>query len=383
MRLALFGPAPPLRGGIVAAQANLYRTLAARGHTLHWTSFRRQYPSLIFPGSSQEGPTAPWLQCPSERLFVPWEPWSWSRSARDLVDFQPDGVVARWWIPFFAFGFREVMRRVRRRTKVVWVLDNVVPHENYPLGMWMTRQALKQGHAFLAQSEQVRRDLLALLPQVDPDLVRLAPHPVYDYGDPDRARPTPAAAREALDLPPGARVLLFFGFIKPYKGLKHLIDAAPRLRERYGPDGVRVLVVGDVYGDRRPYLEQIEQGGAADIIRFHADYVPDEEVERWFVASDLVVLPYVSATQSGIVQIAWNYDKPVVTTRVGGLPEVVRDGETGFLVPPGDADALADARIRFFDENHGPAMARAVATEKVGYSWENQARVIEDLVAGR
>ena len=106
MRLALFGPAPPLRGGIVAAQANLYRTLQARGHDLHWTSFRRQYPGFLFPGSAQEGPTAPWLQRPSRPVFVPWEPWTWRAAARDLLAFAPDGVVARWWIPFFAPGFR-------------------------------------------------------------------------------------------------------------------------------------------------------------------------------------------------------------------------------------------------------------------------------------
>ncbi|MBD3222418.1 glycosyltransferase [bacterium] len=382
MRLALFGPAPPLRGGIVAAQANLHRVLRARGHTMHWTGFRRQYPRLLFPGTAQEGPTAPWLQCPSHRVFVPWDPWSWRRSAADLRSFEPDGVIARWWMPFFAVGFREVLRRVRRHTRVVWLLDNVVPHETYPLGMWLTRQALRQGHAFIAQSEQVRRDLQDLLPEVDDAAIRLAPHPVYDYGDPSRPRPDREQARRALGLPPDARVLLYFGFIKPYKGLVHLIDAVPRLRERYGRDGVRVLMVGDVYGDRSLYDQRIAASGAADVIRFHPEYVADQEVETWFMASDLVVLPYVSATQSGIVQIAWNYDRPVVTTAVGGLPEVVRDGETGFLVPPGDAEALARACERFFDEGHGPAMAAAVRRVKQAYSWENQAVAVEELVAG-
>jgi glycosyltransferase involved in cell wall biosynthesis len=382
MRLALFGPAPPLRGGIVAAQANLYRTLAARGHTLHWTGFRRQYPGLIFPGSAQEGPTAPWLQCPSRRVFVPWQPWTWRAAAHDLLAHRPQAVIARWWIPFFAPGFWAVLRQVRRQARVIWVLDNVVPHESYPFSRALTRLALAQGHAYVAQSGQVRRDLRELLPRVPDAAVRLAPHPVYDYGAPDRPRPAVAEARRQLDLPQDARVLLFFGFIKPYKGLLHLIDAAPQLRERYGPGGVRIVIVGDVYGDRRPYDDRISASGAADIIRFEPRYVADEEVEPWFVAADLVVLPYVSATQSGIVQIAWNYDRPVVTTAVGGLPEVVRDGETGFLVPPGDAAALARACIRFFDEQHGPAMTRAVAAAKQAYSWENQAAAIEELARG-
>jgi glycosyltransferase involved in cell wall biosynthesis len=380
MRLALFGPSPPLRGGIVAAQANLFRALSARGHTLHWTGFRRQYPDFLFPGTAQEGPTAPWLQCPSERVFVPWDPLSWRRSANDLLAFAPDGVIARWWIPFFALGFRDVMRRVRHKTRVIWLLDNVVPHESYPLGMWLTRQALRQGHGFIVQSEQVERDLRGLLPEVGDQAIRFAPHPVYDYSDPSRPRPDRQQARRALDLPDHARVLLYFGFIKPYKGLVHLIDAVPRLRERYGPDGVRVLMVGDVYGDRAVYDQRIAASGAADVIRFHPEYVADQEVETWFMASDLVVLPYVSATQSGIVQIAWNYDLPVVTTRVGGLPEVVGDGETGFLVPPGDAAALAEACIRFFDEDHAGPMAAAVQRAKVAYSWENQVAAVEELV---
>jgi len=381
MRLALFGPAPPLRGGIVAAQANLYRTLAARGHQMHWTGFRRQYPGFLFPGSSQEGPTASWLDCPSNRVFVPWDPWSWRRSAQDLLSMQPDGVIARWWMPFFAVGFREVLRRVRRTTRVLWLLDNVVPHETYPLGMWLTAQALRQGHGFVAQSEQVRRDLHALIPGIPADRIRLAPHPVYDYGDPDRPRPTRREARRALGLPEDARVLLYFGFIKPYKGLMHFIDAVPRLRDHWGPDRLRVLMVGDVYGDRSAYDQRIAASGASDVIRFHAEYVADQAVESWFMASDLVVLPYVSATQSGIVQIAWNYDLPVVTTAVGGLPEVVRDGETGFLVPPADPEALARACIRFFDEDRAEAMAAAVHRTKVSYSWENQARVIEELLS--
>ena len=380
MRLALFGPSPPLRGGIVAAQANLHRTLAARGHALHWTGFRRQYPDFLFPGSSQQGAVASWLNCESERIFVPWEPWTWRRTADSLLAFRPDAVLARWWIPFFALGFRSVMRRVRRHARVIWVLDNVVPHERYPLGMWLTRQALAQGHGYLVQSEQVRRDLLALLPRLDPARIRLAHHPVYDYGVPERPRPTREQARRQLDLPAEARVLLFFGFIKPYKGLVHLIDAAPRLRERFGPDGVRVLMVGDVYGDPAVYRERIAASGAADIIRLHDRYVADEEVEPWFVASDLVVLPYESATQSGIALLAWNYDKPVVTTAVGGLPELIRDGETGFLVPPGDSEALAAACIRFFEEDRAAAMGRAVAQAKRPYTWEAQAEAIEDLV---
>ncbi len=384
MRLALLGPAPPFRGGIVTYFAMLARVLAQRGHELLWASFRRQYPRFLFPGTEQEGETAPWLRHANTPRFVPWSPWSWWRTYRDLRAFGPDAVVIKYWIPFFAPGFFGVawLLRRRTRTRIVYILDNVIPHEKYPLSAFLTRLALRQGHAWIAQSEQVRRDFFTVLPAADPGAVVLAPHPVYDFGAPGRRRPDRAAARAQLGLPAAARLVLFFGFIKPYKGVAHLIEATPRLRERYG-EALQVLVVGDIYGERQSYHDLVERLGVRDVLRLVEGFVPDEAVEAYFCAADLVVLPYVSATQSGIVQIAYNYDKPVVTTRVGGLPEVVIEGETGFLVPPADPAALAGAIIRFFDEEWSGRLAAGVAREKAKYSWERMAQTIEVLAAGQ
>lgn len=383
MKLAFLGPAPPLRGGIVTYYSLLARALEARGHSVFWASFRRQYPGFLFPGSAQEGATAGWLDHPNRPRFVPWSPPSWWRTYRDLATEAPRAVVIKYWLPFFAPGFWAVAWLLRRRTgiRVVYLLDNVIAHEKYPLAGFLTRGALRQGHGFIAQSAQVRRDLEQVLPGIDPRRVVEAPHPTYDFGAPGRPRPTREQARRELGLPLGARVVLFFGFIKAYKGVMHLVDAAPLLKARYG-DGVRVLVVGDVYGDRQPYVDRIEASGAADVLRLVDGFVPDEQVESYFVACDLVVLPYVSATQSGIVQIAYNYDRPVVTTDVGGLPEVVQDGRTGFLVPPADAPALAAAIARFFDEDLAAAFGEAVAQEKRKYSWDRMVDAIEEL-AGR
>lgn len=382
MKLAFLGPAPPLRGGIVTYYGLLAKALGLRGHEVFWASFRRQYPRFLFPGSAQEGQAAAWLDHPNQPRFVPWSPLSWRRTARDLERAAPRAVVIKYWIPFFAPGFWAVTWLLRRRTgiRVIYLLDNVVPHEKYPLGRFLTRGALGQGHAYIAQSAQVARDLRAVLPRLGDRPVVEVPHPVYDFGVPGRPRPTRAEARARLDLPPAARLVLFFGFIKPYKGVAHLIDAAPRLRARYG-DQVRVLVVGDIYGEKQTYLDRIEASGAGDVIRLVDGFVPDEMVESYFVAADLVVLPYVSATQSGIVQIAYNYDRPVVTTDVGGLPEVVQDGRTGFLVPPGDAPALAEAITRFFDEDRAAEFGAAVAVEKQKYSWERMALAIEELAS--
>lgn len=380
MKLGFLGPAPPFRGGIVTYYGMLGRQLKERGHELFWASFRKQYPKFLFPGTEQEGETAAWLDLPNSPRFVPWSPWSWWRTYRDLKREAPQAVVIKYWIPFFAPGFFAVTWLLRRRTsiRVVYLLDNVIPHEKYPLGTFLTRLALRQGHGYIAQSDQVRRDLFTVLPQTDPAAVVTSPHPVYDFGEPGRPRKSQAEARSALGLPAQAKLALFFGFIKPYKGVLHLIDAAGPLQTEFGDD-LQVLIVGDVYGDKQPYLDRIAASGGQDIIRLVDGFVPDATVEDYFLAADVAVLPYVSATQSGIVQIAYNYDLPVVTTDVGGLPEVVRDGETGFIVPPEDGPALAVAISRFFQEDRAEAFAAAVCSEKEKYSWDRMAEAVESL----
>ncbi len=384
MKRAFLGPAPPFRGGIVTYFAMLARILKNRGHEVFWASFRKQYPRFLFPGSEQEGATAPWLDHPNSPRFVPWSPVSWWRTSSDLKQQAPAAVIIKFWIPFFAPGFFGVTWLLRRRTdvRIVYLLDNVIPHEKYPFGRFLTRLALRQGHGFIAQSDQVRQDLFTVLSDTDPATVITTPHPVYDFGKPGRPRKTPAEARDTLGLSVDARLVLFFGFIKPYKGVVHLIDAAADLKARYG-DGIRVLIVGDIYGDKKSYLDRIAASGAEDIIQLVDGFVPDEVVEDYFLAADLAVLPYVSATQSGIVQIAYNYNLPVVTTNVGGLPEVVRDGKTGFIVPPADPSALAEATIRFFDEDWARDFSAGVAAEKEKYSWDRMAEAVERLASKR
>ena len=384
MKISFLGPAPPFRGGIVTYIAMLARVLKERGHEVFWSSFARQYPRLLFPGTEQEGETAPWLQHENLRRFVPWSPWSWWRTTSDLKREAPAAVVIKYWIPFFAPGLFAVTWLLRRRTdiRIIYLLDNVIPHEKYPLGLFLTRLALGQGHAFIAQSDQVRRDLFQVLPATDPDCVVTTPHPVYDFGQPGRPRKSRTEARRALGLPETGKLALFFGFIKPYKGVLHLIDAAADLQSEFG-DELRVLIVGDIYGDRQEYLDRIAASSGRDIIQLVDGFVPDDTVEDYFLAADLAVLPYVSATQSGIVQIAYNYDLPVVTTAVGGLPEVVHEGRTGFLVPPADPAALAAAVTRFFREDVAEQFAAEVAVEKRKYSWDRLAEVVEALATGK
>lgn len=386
MKLALLGPAHPLRGGIAYYLALLYRELGKAGHQVTFFGFRKQYPEGIpdlplirrfrFPGSDQRDTGTASIEVPNRALFVPWNPWSWWRTARAVGRSGARILVLKWWVPFFGPGFFSVAWLVRRlyRMRVIAILDNVVPHERWPFGRLITRIGLAQMDGYIAQSRSVRSDLFAFLPRTDPGRVRLAPHPTYEFTtEPPPDRET---ARRELGIAE-SRVLLFFGFIKAYKGLMVLLDAMPRIRTLLGDDDFRLLVVGDFYEDATPYRQRIADLGIEDRLTLVEGYLPNQEVPRYFTASDLVVLPYLSATQSGIIQIAYRYDRPVVTTPVGGLPESLEDGREGYMVPPGDPEALARAVVRFFGEADREAMARAIAARREETSW---ARLIEAIV---
>jgi glycosyltransferase involved in cell wall biosynthesis len=390
VKLALLGPAHPLRGGIAYYLAILHRELERAGHEMTFVGFRKQYPERVpnlpgirklrFPGSDQRESGGESIPVPAVPLFVPWNPWSWYRTARAVQKSGARAVVLKWWVPFFGPGYLGVTWLVHAlaRVRVIAILDNVVPHEGWPLGRLITRLGLGAMDGFIAQSKAVESELLSLLPRTPTERIRLVPHPTYDFTA--AAPPDAATARRELGIAE-SRVILFFGFIKAYKGLGVLLDAAPQLRSLLGED-FRLLVVGDFYEDEAPYRQQIEKLGIADRLTLVSGYVSNEEVPRYFTAADLVVLPYLSATQSGIVQVAYRYDRPVVTTRVGGLPEFVTEGETGYLVPPGDAVALADAVARFYREADRAAMARAIAARRAETSWSALVDAIVELAAG-
>ncbi len=390
MKIALLGPAHPLRGGIAYYLALLHRELERAGHEVSFIGFRKQYPERVpdwpvvrklrFPASDQREAGTATIPVPNEPLFVPWNPWSWWRTARAVKQSGARALVLKWWVPFFGPGYFAVTWLLRRLfgVRVIAILDNVIPHEKWPLGRFITRLGLGEMDAYIAQSKAVEAELFTLLPRTAPDRVRLVPHPTYDF----TAEPPPdqETARGELGIKE-SRVILFFGFIKAYKGLMVLLEAVPRLRALLGED-FRVLVVGDFYEDQAPYRERIAELGIADRVTIVAGYTPNEDVPRTFIAADVVVLPYLSATQSGIVQIAYRYDRPVVTTNVGGLPEFVDDGRTGYLVPPGDPAALAAAIDRFFREADRKAMAQAIAARRAETSWARLVDAVLELAGG-
>ncbi|MBD3348003.1 MAG: glycosyltransferase [Candidatus Eisenbacteria bacterium] len=356
-RIAIVGPSYPLRGGNALFVAHLYESLSV-DHDAYVVSFRRLYPSLLFPGKTQMNLSrAPVKSTPSRQIIDSINPVTWIRAVRWITKprRRPDLVLFVWWNPFFGVCYGTMARLLRRRygIPVAFVCENVVSHENRWIDRFLTRFALSAADYFLVLSGIVARRIESLYPTRP---LRQAALPIYDCYRADGYDREEVRSELGLERP----TILFFGYVRKYKGLANLIRALPAvLRET----DVDLLIVGEFYDDRAAYDRLIEQLGVGHRVRIVARHVPDEDVGRYFSAADVVVLPYVSATQSGITQIAYAFGVPVISTNVGGLPEVVEDGVTGYIVEPEDEGALADAIVRYFAEGESEALGENVRAE--------------------
>ena len=389
MHLAVVGPAPPYRGGIAHFTEMTMQALAARGHRVAGVSFRRQYPALLFPGRSQMEPDADAANPASAadpagaeagppRLLDPLSPLAWWRTARHLQRLGPDAVVFQYWMPFFAPAFGVVARALRRGAGVpsLAVVHNALPHERHLGDAALSRFFLRACAGHVVLSDAVAADLATLCAPGTP--VRRIEHPVYArFG----AAPPRAEARAALGLPPDAPVVLFFGFVRAYKGLDVLLEALPRVAEAV-PD-VHLVVAGEAYDDPARYRALLARHGLGARVTWHERYIASDAVPRYFAAADVVAQPYVRATQSGVAQVAVHFETPMVLTDVGGLAEVVPHEEAGLVVPPRDPQALAAALTRFFVEGLAGRLAEGVRRQKQRFAPARLAEAIEALAATR
>ena len=357
MRIAVVGPLHPWRGGIAQYLGLLGEALGARAE-VRGVTFTRQYPGFLFPGESQIDEAAPRPSFPVEYLLDSIGPWSWPRAGAHLERFAPGLVILKWWIPFFAPAFGFTVGPLRRRgTRVVLVCDNLVPHERRPGDRELTRFMLRRSDGYLVMSESVERDLDTLKPGAPR---RRVAHPFYAQFD--RGRYTRETARAHLGL--AGEVAVFFGYVRRYKGLDVLLRAWPRVRERRP---ATLVVGGEFYEDAAPYRALATAAG--DSVRLLDHYLPDDEVEALFKAADVVVLPYRSATQSGVTHVAYALGVPVITSDVGGLSETVRPGVTGMVVPPEDEVALANAIVEYFERRMAPVLRAGVEALRASHSW--------------
>lgn len=371
MRFAFVGTAYPMRGGIAQFNALLTRELR-RSHTVDFYSFTRQYPSIFFPGKTQMESGADPAPVDARAMVDSIGPWSWIRAAREIARPRPDALLFKYWIPFFAPCFGTIARRAKAACgcKVILICDNVIPHEKRLFDAALTEYMLSSADAFIVMTKSVLDDLRRFRPDAPAELVR---HPLYThFGEPMPKE----EARRRLGWAPDERVLLFFGYIRRYKGLDLLLEAMPEIHRE---TGARLVVLGEFYEDRAPYDSLIERLGIGGIVTMRGDYAPSEEVALHFNASDLTVLPYRSATQSGIVQVAYQVERPVLCTRVGGLDEMIEDGATGLLAAPGDCGEIARAVKRYFDEGLEPRLVEGLRREKAKMGWDTMAAAVERL----
>ncbi|HLB00603.1 MAG TPA: glycosyltransferase [Bacteroidota bacterium] len=361
MKICYLSTFYPYRGGIAQFNASLYRALGER-HEVTAFNFTRQYPDMLFPGKSQyvqPGDIADPVE--TRRTLDSINPLSFFKTAAAINRLSPDLLVMKYWMSFFGPSLGAVAGRMKPPTKVVTVLDNVIAHEKRFFDVPFTKYFLRRNHGFVAMSSGVEDDLVSL---AGPEVRRMRiPHPLYDHFG---TKTDAAAARARLGIPPGSRVVLFFGFIRDYKGLDLLIEAIGALDERYA-----LVIAGETYGSFEKYDAIIRQSPMKKSIFVFNDYIPDSRVPDFFSAADVCVLPYRSATQSGITSIAYHFDLPVIATDVGGLAEDVSGRGTGLVVHRPAAQDLADGIRKYFDSGMISVCVEQITRVKREESWSN------------
>ena len=372
MKIAMIGPVHPYKGGIAHYTDLLCRALREDGNEVQLYSFKFQYPKLLYKKPQKDMKSSGFGTNDADFCIHTLHPFNWIKVAGRIKKQKPELIILQWWHPYFAPCFWSICKLLRRE-KILFVCHNVFPHERFPLDRLLTKWTLGCGRYFITQSKMDARDLLS----VKHDAVyRVTPHPTY--GMFCRQGMSMQKAREQLQIDQGQRVLLFFGFVRKYKGLQYLLEAMKLLKER--DFKVQLWVVGDFGEDKDEYVEQIRTFEIGDQVQMVQGYVPDDEVEKYFAASDLVVLPYLSATQSGIVQIAFGFEKPVLVTEVGGLPDVVTNGKTGYVVEPRSAEMIAEAIMDYYINNRREAFVSQIEKEKDRFSWKTFVDTLMEMV---
>jgi glycosyltransferase involved in cell wall biosynthesis len=368
----LIGPVYPFRGGIAHYTTMLCRALRERGHDVLPVSFKRQYPRWLFPGQSDRDPSKKPLKAEGARYWIDsLNPFTWLMAFWRIRRYQPNVIILQWWTTFWAATWFVLgaLNRLFLQRPLIYICHNVLPHETQWWDPLLTRVVLQWGTHLIVQSIEEERQLTSLVPDAR---VAVMPHPVYDMFANERI-PRDVARRQ-LGLPLDVPVLLFFGIVREYKGLQDMLAALPDVRAQLGK--VMLVVAGEFWEDKQPYLEMIERLGIGDSVVIEDRYIPNEEVALYFSATDVLVAPYRRTTGSGVVQLASGFGVPTLTTAIGHLSDTMQNRYTGLIVPPGDIQALAAAIIRHFAEDQG-AESRAIEEIRMADSWDTLVRAIE------
>ena len=376
-KVVIIGPAHPLRGGLASFNERLAREYQNQGNEVVIYTFSLQYPGFLFPGSTQYS-TEPAPTDLTIRVRInSVNPLNWVATGNELKTYKPDLIVVRYWLPFMGPALGTILRRVKknRHTKIVCIADNIIPHEKRPGDTPFTRYFLQPVDAFVTMSDKVMKDLRQFTNKPAKQVV----HPLYDnFGN----ALSKTAARTHLKLPPNERIILFFGFIRQYKGLDLLLEAMNilKIQQQQNPSLQipKLLVAGEFYEDRKLYDDLINKYQLQNHLILRTEFIADSEVKYYLSAADFVIQPYRNATQSGVTPLAYHFEKPMLVTNVGGLPDLVPHGKSGLVAEPNPA-SIAQGIMELYQlgEDHFLPHLR---TEKVKYSWSNLVSAIASLV---
>jgi glycosyltransferase involved in cell wall biosynthesis len=363
MKITILSAAYPYRGGLSHFTYLLYKELI-KEHEVNVVTFKLQYPELLFPGKAQTEPEVEGEQrIPTERLINSINPFNWVTAGVKIKDSEPDILLINFWLPFFGPSFGTIARIVKsnKKTKIITIVHNVKPHEKRIGDHILTRYLFTCVDYFVLLSRKLEGDLKMI--RIDARFKTLF-HPVYSiFGD----RVEKETAREYLKVK-GEKIILFFGFIREYKGLDNLLRAFAILKER---TNIKLIVAGEYYSNEEHYTKLIDELNIRDDMFLFNSFIATTDVKYFFSAADVVILPYNHATQSGIVQIANNFLKPVIATDVGAMAEAVLNNKTGFLIPPKNPEILAETIEKFYNENKEEEFVNNIRRESERFSWEN------------
>ena len=370
MNIVMIGPVYPFKGGIAHYTGLMCKNLRKQ-HDVTMISYKMQYPKFLFRREQKDFQNDTFSVPKTKYLIHTANPLNWISTAKKIKALKPNLLIVQWWHPYFAPCYWSILKLLRG-IKVLFICHNVFPHERFPMDRSLAKRTLSCGDAFIVHSETDANDLLSFLPNATYEKTVLPTFNAFKFKN-----LTQQEARIALHINEGEKILLFFGFVREYKGLTYLIKAMPQIKNSL--DECRLLIVGDFGNSKEKYTSIISDLKLESSIQIYDQYIPDFEVEKYFSACDLVILPYESATQSAIAQIAYGFEKPIVATNVGGLPEVVLNGQTGYVIEPRDPQQIAEAVIRFFNEGRASEFQNNVKREAYRYSWDRMNEIIERL----
>ena len=367
MHIVILGTAYPFRGGLATFNERLARQLQAEGHQVEVITFTLQYPSFLFPGKTQYSTE----DAPTDLLISQQvnscNPLNWIKVGHRIRKMQPDLLITCYWMAFFAPCYSIIERIAKRngKTRTIALVHNMIPHEPSILDKLFAPFYVRSTDGFVALSESVVQDIDHLDRNNKPKTSY--PHPIYDhYGE----QMSKEEACQALNLNPENQYMLFFGLVRAYKGLDLLLDAFGKVKDQL--PNLQLIVAGEFYEDEDKYRAQIESNQLTNRVIIKNDFIADADLRKYFGAANLIVQPYKTATQSGVTQVAFHFEKPMLVTNVGGLGEIVHDHKMGYAVEP-NADAIAEALLDYYTHSRQAVYTEYLIKQKDNYSWSKLA----------